>query len=134
MTRMLITMLLGAVAMPALADDMIYAYCRVAQDRPAASAGSIILLSYNLNTAEEILFLKPPGNNAMQRLAGRNAHQDTGFTVSGNDPDLLYAARSLRDSVSRHAFHWTRVWSDSEPLQMDEAGDCSFSETASHLP
>ena len=88
------------------ADDFIYSHC-VLQD-PASESGRVdlLILAYNLSTAEEGLYIRPQ-DNSMERLGGRRAGEGNLFSVDG-DLAQLRRAEALRDSAAQAPFYWTR--------------------------
>ena len=121
---------LAAVTMPLAcrADDLIYSYCLVTiAENSGKEANTLVLLSYNLSTAEETLYTRYMGESFV-RVGGRKPERNSGFGVMG-DLNALEHALQLRKSAASAEFNFIRTLPAPEHLNTDNPEPCQENST-----
>jgi hypothetical protein len=109
---------------PVMADDILYSYCQMPAGSEGVKENSMVLLSYNLSTAEEALYIRE--DRRFDWLAGRRPERDAGFEVASEKLDELNLALSLRESVARHRFYWAQSAPLADTFVLDQPEDCEL--------
>ena len=106
------------------ADDIMYTYCQVDSDNPYLEKGTLLMLSFNLSTSVEGLYIKQ--GDRFDWYAGRRLVQDGSFETERGLKDLNLALdyRAALEGYKYSFLH--KASTDANTYELEDIEDCDI--------